>query len=246
MDSTPPFEARAVLILNSDILYAEALHQLTHTALPRAEICLASNVSQASRLLVHRSFDLLITGLDSSLSGDVLDLLTQNADSGQHFAHVLVTTTHRELRNVTVLRRLSVHGVFDSTTETSEQFLSVLRIVAAGGAYWSQSFLELEVKSHSLSRILTAAEQVMLSVVGDGSDDESAARELGLSPATVSTVRRSLHRKLGVQHRGELIRIAAQNGFVRFTPTGVVRPGFALLVDAWHRRCQKLAVRLAS
>ena len=59
---------------------------------------------------------------------------------------------------------------------------------------------------------------------------------LGLSPSTVSTVRRELHRKLGVQHRGDLVRAAAQSGFVHFTPTGVVRPGFALLSASYHPR----------
>ena len=70
-----------------------------------------------------------------------------------------------------------------------------------------------------------------------------AASKLGLSPATIGTVRRNLHRKLGIQHRGELVRIAAQNGFVRFTPAGIVRPGFALLVAACQRRTQ---LRLAA
>jgi hypothetical protein len=52
-------------------------------------------------------------------------------------------------------------------------------------------------------------------------------------------VRRGLHRKLGVQHRGELVRVAAQKGFVRFTPDGVERPGFALLTAAYHPRYHK-------
>jgi DNA-binding CsgD family transcriptional regulator len=88
-------------------------------------------------------------------------------------------------------------------------------------------------------RQLTAFEQVVLSVVGDGCDDIEAARRLSLSPATISTVRRGLHRKLHVQHRGELVRLAAQAGFVRFTPEGVERPGFGLLTAAYHPRDPK-------
>ena len=83
----------------------------------------------------------------------------------------------------------------------------------------------------------------MLSVIGDGCDDLAAAGQLGLSPATISTVRRALHRKLGVQHRGELVRMAAQKGYVRFTPAGVERPGFGLLAAAYQPRHRARTLR---
>jgi DNA-binding NarL/FixJ family response regulator len=118
-----------------------------------------------------------------------------------------------------------------------------MRSVAAGSRYWSPAVArrmrQVAAAPSALFRILTAFEQLVLSVIGDGCDDVEAARRLGLSPSTISTVRRGLHRKLGVQHRGELVRVAAQQGFVRFTPDGVERPGFALLSAAYHPRGPK-------
>jgi len=52
---------------------------------------------------------------------------------------------------------------------------------------------------------LTEREQVVLSVVGDGSDDDQAAARLGMAPNTVATHRKAIMRKLGLHHKGELI-----------------------------------------
>ena len=238
-----------MLILEADRLYANQLRQLTLSVLPKAIIRFAPSVAGAEHELVMGPVGLLITGAGPSMAYDVLDFLSTCAEEHWRVDRVLVVTSHREHRQLSVLRSLLVRGVFDSANESPDDFSAVLRIVAAGGIYWSRTFLEfLQGRSEattSPSCLLTAAEQLVLSIVGDGSDDDVAARKLGLSPATVSTVRRNLHRKLGVQHRGELIRFAAQNGFVRFTPTGVVRPGFALLAAACRQRKRQPVERLA-
>ena len=123
--------------------------------------------------------------------------------------------------------------------------MPALRAISSGRRFWSQTIVDHMYRvgsaSTALFRLLTAFEQVVLSVIGDGCDNTVAARQLKLSPATVSTVRRELHRKLGVQHRGELIRVAAQHGFVRFTSAGVVRPGFGMMCAAYQARRAKRA-----
>ena len=152
-------------------------------------------------------------------------------------------TANCENRVLAALRTMPIQGVFDCANDPPEQLAVALQMIAAGTRYWSPSVQERVQRHHlspsSIFRLLTTFEQLVLSVVGDGSDDNTAARELGLSPATVSTVRRKLHRKLGVQHRGELVRVAAQNGFVRFTPAGVTRPGFSMLTAAHKARKAK-------
>lgn len=247
MKNTPAPEPYSVLILKADRLYAETLRKLTRAVLPQASIQLVATVKDAAAALAARKTDLLITGVGASLAGDVFDILPTGPASAARAERVMVVTTNREQRQLSALRRLPIQGVFDSATEPTDQFKVALRLVAGGGIYWSRSFLD-QLRHHSLettslSRLLTNAEQLVLAIVGDGSDDNEAADKLGLSPATVSTVRRNIHRKLGVQHRGQLIRVAAQNGFVRFTPTGVVRPGFALLAGACQERTR---TRLAS
>lgn len=231
---------RAVLILKADRLYADALRHLALRAFPQARIRLADSVAGASTALAAEAVELLVTGVGPSLGGDVLDFLADCAGKIARARRVLVVTTHHEPRVLTALRSLPIHGVFDSATELPEQFLTAIQTVAHGEYYWSRSTLDrlqtCSVRGSSLPRLLTISEQLVLSVIGGGSDNASAARELGLSPATVSSVRRELHRKLGVQHRGDLMRIAAQNGFVQFAPFGVIRPGFGMLVAAYQAR----------
>lgn len=229
-----------VLILKADQLYADLLRQHVQHEFPHARITLVTSVDAAATVLAAGSPDLLVTGLGATAEGDVLDLLARRHPRHLGARHVLVVTTRREYRLLAALKSLAVTGVFDTASEAPGQFSVALRSTAAGAAYWSATFVELMHRvsstSTALFRMLTIFEQVVLSVVGDGSDDDMAAHELGLSPLTVSTVRRELHRKLGIQHRGQLVRLAAQHGFVRFTPTGVVRPGFSLLAEAYNAR----------
>jgi DNA-binding NarL/FixJ family response regulator len=238
-----------ILIVKADQLYAEALRDLVLGVFPAAVVKLAHTVESASRAVAGEVFDLLVTGLGASLGGDMLDFISDCTDRAFHTPRVLVVTTHREPRVLSALRNLPVQGVFDSTAEHREKFIEAVAAVAGGRRYCSPTLAAAEEPAAGprdpYSNILTTAEQMVLSIIGDGCDDETAADRLGLSASTISTVRRSLHRKLRLQHRGELVRFAAQSGFVRFTPSGVLRTGFGMLTAAhWSRKAKpsRLAV----
>ena len=240
MENSPVPPVAFVLILRADRLYADVLRQMVLRVFPRVQVTIAATVEAAALIIARDRVDLFITGLGTAHEGDVLDLLVRAARQSSRVDRVLVATAGCEYRLLAALRTLEIKGVFDAANELPEAFMVALRAVGAGSRYWSQSFVDLlqQIGSTStgLFRLLTAFEQVVLSIIGDGCDDNVAAQKLGISPSTVSTVRRELHRKLGVQHRGELVRAAAQHGFVRFTPAGVVRPGFALLCAGYHAR----------
>jgi DNA-binding NarL/FixJ family response regulator len=230
--------ASAILILNADRLYAEFLRQSIHTVFPTARIWTAHSVPMADRVLATRPVEILITGVGASLGGDALELFATPSRP-----HILVVTGHREYRVLTALRTLRVEGVYDTAEDVPAAFRTALQEVAEGRRYWSPSLLNLMASADSavsaILRKLTAFEQVVLSVIGDGCDDDAAARRLELCRSTITTVRRQIHRKLGIQHRGQLVRLAAQNGFVRFTPAGVIRPAFSLLCAAYEQRRTK-------
>jgi DNA-binding NarL/FixJ family response regulator len=245
MDSNDPSFVRCVLILKADRLYAEALRQYTLHVFPAARVLVACSVESAKLILTSESVDIFVTGVGATLESDVLDLLAQRSSQTVRAQHVLVVTVRREYRVLAALRGLAIDGVFDSACERPGEFSTALRAISTGTRYWSASVLEhmhqVSSSSTALFRLLTTFEEVVLSVIGDGCDNIVAARKLKLSPATVSTVRRELHRKLGVQHRGELVRVAAQHGFVRFTAAGVVRPGFGIMCAAYQARRAKRA-----
>lgn len=245
MESATPPSVTSVLILKADRLYAEALRQYTLHVFPSAHVQVAWTIEDARSILRTGDVDIFVTGVGATLESDVLDLIAQREIPPLRMQRVLVVTVRREYRVLAALRGLAIDGVFDSATERPGEFVTALRAIANGDRYWSQSVIDhmhrVGSASTALFRLLTVFEQVVLSVIGDGCDNTVAARALKLSPATVSTVRRELHRKLGVQHRGELVRIAAQHGFVRFTSAGVVRPGFGIMCAAYQARRAKRA-----
>lgn len=239
-------EVRFVLILKADRIYAESLRLQALHVFPRARVTVALSVESAKLALATQPVDLFLTGVGASLESDVLDLLARSpAPSHPRARRVLVVTVRREYRVLSALRTLSVEGVFDSASESADELKTALRAIAGGRRYWSQTLVDhmhrVGSASTALFRLLTPFEQVVFSVIGDGCDNTVAAEKLHLSPATVSTVRRELHRKLGVQHRGDLVRVAAQHGFVRFTSAGVVRPGFTMMCAAYEARRAKRA-----
>lgn len=222
-----------ILILKADRLYAEGLRKEAAGVFPAAQFTLVNRLKSAAAQLASGAFDLLVTGVGFP-DGDVLDLLAERGGDPRSARRVLVVTSRRDQRLLATLRSLGVEGVFDSASEGAEQLRHALRQVGSDATYWSDSLIECLIHqaggAESVEKLLTATEQKIFAVLGDGCDDESAAARLGLKASTVLSVRRELHRKLRVQHRGELVRLAAQYGYVRFTPTAVVRPGFSLLM----------------
>lgn len=241
---SPDPSVRSVLILKADRIYAEALRQHIQGVFPDANVRTSVSLESARQILMSESVDLFVTGAGASLDCDVIDLLASLPGPSRSL-RVLVVTVRLEYRLLAALRSLAIEGAFDSAAGTPEELTLALCTLAKGKRYWSQTILDhmhrVGSASNALFRLLTTFEQVVLAVIGDGCDNFVAAQKLNLSPATVSTVRRELHRKLGVQHRGELVRVAAQHGFVRFTAKGIVRPGFGLMCSTYQARRAKRA-----
>ena len=230
--------AFTTLVLKADRLSAQTLAHFIQQTLPHGRVAIAADARDA--LTRMASANLLITDFEPSPEENTLDLLAACAARGIKLPRILVLAGTGQPRLLLALRTQKIHGLFDTANEAPGAFARALESVANGGRYWSETILE-RIRRHlaaanSPAQALTPGEEVMLAVIGDGCDDATAAEILGLSPATVATVRRTLHLKLGVQHRGELVRLAAQYGYVRFTPHGVTRPGFALMMAAFRTR----------
>jgi DNA-binding NarL/FixJ family response regulator len=193
--------------------------------------------------------DILISGVQV-LDGDLLAPLAEWTRAPQRARRVLVVTGRQERRVLAALADLPIDGIFDPSREEPETFATALRAVMEGRRYWSPDILEIVGGPRhyipSKDSPLTATEQLVLAVIGDGCDNAAAAQRLDMKESTIRTIREELHRKLHVQHKGELVRIAAELGFVCFGAHGVIRPGFSQLLAArqW-RRARRLSEREA-
>jgi DNA-binding NarL/FixJ family response regulator len=237
------FRVRRLLVLREDRFSAHAILAIARDVFPTAWSAAVQRISEAREIMRQETVDLWLTGV-TALDGDVLDFLAANLPGPCGlYQRALVVTVRQELRILLALRRLPLGGVFDLRGEEPAQLREAIKSLTEGRAYWSPDPLQ-RLREHFLerapfSRLLTPLEQLVLAVAGSGMDDETAAVQLGISAASIHSVRRQLHHKLGLSHRGHLIQLAAEMGFVRFTSRGVIYPGLSMLRDAWRPRAKK-------
>jgi DNA-binding NarL/FixJ family response regulator len=124
------------------------------------------------------------------------------------------------------LARLARHcSVLDASTEPLLRLCAGLRRAAAGHVYVRASVqCALAQRLPDPELLLTLAQRRVLEVIGTGVDDVQASVLLGIQPATVMTHRSHVMRKLGVRHRGELIRAAIRYGYVAIGSDGDLSP----------------------
>lgn len=206
---------RSVLVLTPNRFYGEMLCQAVHAILPDARCGVAGTIPSAEERLKVAPVDLLLSCAPSDASGP--SWLARISREIERARKILIVTSRREPGLIDALRRLPIGGVFDTATDGMENFLTALREVERGCTYWSKSVLET-IHQDCLSpfaplRRLTPTERSVFAVLADGRDDKSASAMLGLRPSTVSSVRRAIHRKLNVRHRGELMRLGMLYGF---------------------------------
>ena len=231
---------RHILILKADRLWLAALRHAATVAFPAASVAFTHCVAGARTALARRRYDLLISGLLLP-DGDVLDLLAGNALTPPPAApRQLVVTGQRLPHMLAALRARGVAGAFDTRAEQPEAIASVVTRVGRGGRYWSKDLAAHagvdSARPPPLHRLLTPVEELVLATIGDGSSDRAGAGHLGVEPSTIHGVRRELYRKLGVHDCPGLARAAQQAGYVRITPAGVIRPGYAHLFAACRGR----------
>lgn len=225
---------RRVLVAVDDCLVVDSVLRLLARFLPHAEVEHVRDRVALRGALSDRAVDFLIAS-ETLLDGDALDLLAE-VRTRRQCDRLLVLTQRREPQVIFAIRSLGAHGAVDSRSDGAIGLADAIRRIGCGGAYWSQSFLEIlrgEGPNGHVQRVLSAAELYVFAVLGDGSDDQTGAEFLGLSLQSVHAYRKRIHQKLRLQHKGQLVSLAIRCGLVRFTERGVERPG----IEALRSRC---------
>lgn len=150
---------------------------------------------------------------------------------------IMIITGRRDSRTLCLLREIRYNGLFDVKTEPMSNWHTALQRVLQREIYVSPNFAPFIKKPKNITLdALTDKEEMVLSVIGEGCDDQQAAARLGISPHTVNTHRKAIMAKLGLHHKGELMCYAVQKGYVHISPEGISRPGF-------QRRLLELSAR---
>ncbi len=225
------------MVAKADRLYADCLERAVKQAFPAIEVRHAINLKSARQHIAAAEVDFLLAGVGFT-DGDALEWLAELVQT-RRARRIVVVTARREVRLHLAIRELRVDGLFNAFEEGLPRLVAALSQIWEGRVYRSESFKSLLAKPAddgiALVRQLSIKEQLVLSVIGDGSDDQEAASRLDMSAAAIRTHRKRLHAKLGISHRGELMRWAIRFGFVRVTGEKIVRPGFFQLRERVSR-----------
>lgn len=212
-----------IVVLKGDRLYGDLICQHIKNLWRNADVQVFQRGFDALDSIQAKVPDLFVTGVKID-DMDGLEHLEPFIDTN---LPILVLTSRKDMRTFELLRGIRYDGIYDGHAEGMEHLPGALQQVIQRRLYVSPTMLpHLKRPKNITLDALTEKEQVVLSVIGDGSDDLRASQRLSISPFTVNTHRKAIMAKLGLHHKGELIMHALKQGYVWVTPEGVFYPGF--------------------
>jgi len=226
----PKTAAPRIVVLKTNPFLGSLISGTIKLVWPNAEIQVFQRGFDALDAIQARMPDMFITGV----SVDDMDGLEHLEPFIERDLPILVVTARRDARTFSLLRTMRFDGLFHEG-DNQQDFAAAIQCILDGRQYVSPSMIpHLKPPKNITLQSLTEKEQMVLSVIGDGSDDHQAAKRLKLSPHTVNTHRKAIMSKLALHHKGELMLYALQQGYVIVAPGKVTQPGF-------QRRIRELA-----
>lgn len=227
-----------VVILKTDRLYGDLIRRNVWDVWPNATVRVFQRGMDALASMQDGMPDLFVTGAKIT-DMDGLEHLESFADTK---LPILVVTSQPNTRFFAMLRGLRYDGLYDGSSEGLDNLPVAFRQAVQHRPYISPTLVPfLNERKPATLDDLTEMEQIVLSVIGDGSDNAHAADRLGIAERTVGSHRDSIMRKLKLNHRGLLWNYALKHGYVLFTDSGIRYPGFQRRIEA-HRMKQRLPV----
>lgn len=206
-----------VLVLEDQTMVRELLALACAQALPKAKVETAGTRAAALASAKKSPPDLVL--LDLVLpDGDGLDLLPEvfaAAPSAKVIAlssHIDEFTLHRALNS-------RVHGILDKNEQPVRILREAIAAVLDGKQYLSSYVQRLRASVRAdptaFDKILSAREQEVLRLIGEGLNNEAVAARLKISVSTAKNHRLNIMAKLDLHSTPQLIRYAIEKGFTR-------------------------------
>jgi DNA-binding NarL/FixJ family response regulator len=212
-----------IVVLKADRLYGDLICRQIKDYWRNAQVEVFQRGFDALDSIQASMPDLFITGVKI----EDMDGLEHLEPFIERPLPILIVTSQKDSRTLSMLRDLRFDGIYDTREEDLGNLHTAIEQALEHRLYVSPSMVPHLQKPRNITvDTLTAKEQMILSIIGDGSDDQETANRLGLSRHTVNTHRKAIMAKLGLHHKGHIMLYALQEGFVHVTPQGVSYPGF--------------------
>ncbi|HKW96438.1 MAG TPA: response regulator transcription factor [Bryobacteraceae bacterium] len=215
---------RRVLLIDSHKLVRDGIHVILERSGQFRVEAEADNSNDALQIARQSSCDLAVLGVEAV--GLPEQELTRQLVENCSLPVIVLSSRDDEHSVVAALR--SGASAYLLKQVSAGEFLDALHRVAEDGSY-----LGPQVHEHLIAHIrrgdsgerltssgsfrLTPRELEVLRLVTDGHASVEISHMLGLSVATVRSYRKSVMKKLGVNHVAALIQIAVREGLTRWT-----------------------------
>ncbi len=206
-----------ILIADDHPIVRKGLKEIIEETSDMKVIDEASTGQEVLEKVFKTEFDVVL--LDISMPGKSgLDILKELKNHRSKLT-VLVLSMHPEEQYAMQVFKAGASGYLTKESAPDE-LLTALRKVSKGGKYVSSSLaeklayaLEKDVEK-APHEILSAREYEVMRKIASGKTVTDIARELFLSPKTISTYRTRILEKMGIKNNAELIRYAIKNHLV--------------------------------
>ncbi len=207
-----------ILVADDHALVRSGVQQLLKDEPNIGLVAQVENAAQALKRVREEDWDLVIMDLNMPGSNalDVLGLIKRDKPD----LPVLILTMYPE--SLYAIRALK-DGASGYITKDSapDHLLTAIHRVIEGGAYVSSGLAlklasQLRTKSkENLHELLSDRELAVLCAIAEGKHLSQIAKDLSLSPKTITTYRTRVLSKLDVHNNIELLRYAIEHGLIK-------------------------------
>ena len=184
----------------------------------------AENGRRALELARRSPPDVILMDIRMPVMDGIASLREIAADPALAAVRVVVLTTFESDEHVFAALRAGAAGFLIKDAEPAD-LLRAVRLAAAGESLLSPSVARRVIdtlrerpdplrRSHPGLRELTDREREVLTLIGEGLNNDEIGRRLYVSPATARTHVSRAMTKLGARDRAQLVVIAYQSGLV--------------------------------
>jgi|SRR6185295_14091772 two-component system invasion response regulator UvrY len=206
-----------ILIVDDHAVVRQGVKQVVHGCFEKATVGEAKNAEEMLEQLRKSKWDVLI--LDIGLPGrSGLDVLGDIKKISPKLP-VLALSAYPEDQLAIRVLKAGASGYL-SKESASEELVNALKKVLAGGRYVSTGLAErlaitLEDNLDKLPHeTLSDREYQIMCMLASGKTTTEIARELLLSPTTISTYRARVFRKLHLKKRSQLVQYALHHRLI--------------------------------